>query len=246
MNRNPTILILGAGSDMAKWIARKFASSHFAVQLAGRDISQMERLKKDLVGRYRADVSIYHFDAIDFDSHASFISLLSKLPDIVLYTAGYMCDQQEAQEDESKTRNTIDVNFTGAVSILNQFAIHFGKRASGTIIGISSVAGDRGRGNNYIYGSSKAAFSAYLSGMRNGLFKKNVRVITVKPGFVYTKMTQHMALPKKLVATPEEVAEEIYTAVNKNKDTVYVKSVWRWIMWVIKLVPEPIFKRINL
>ena len=242
---NKTILILGAGSDIAKWIARKFASCHFSVQLAGRNIGQMEKLKKDIVSRYRAEVSVYHFDAIDFDSHAAFVFSLPKLPDIVLYTAGYMCEQKEAQEDQKKAKNMIEVNYTGAVSVLNQFAPLFRQRASGCIIGISSVAGDRGRGSNYIYGSSKAAFSTYLSGLRNALFNDRVHVITVKPGFVYTKMTQHLALPSVLTISPEDLAARIYTAFKNGKNVVYVKPVWRWIMRIIKLIPESLFKRFN-
>lgn len=241
-----TILILGSGSDIAKAIARKFARQHYAIQLAGRKTEQMERLKKDLEVRFDVPVSCHLFDAEDFSAHAVFISSLPLLPEIVVYSAGAMSEQTDAQQDWEKTKSMMDVNYAGAVSILNKFSLLFGKRKSGCIIGISSVAGDRGRGSNYIYGSTKAAFSAYLSGLRNELFKKNVHVITVKPGFVYTKMTQEIKLPPGLTANPELVADKIYTAVIKKKSVIYVKPLWKWIMQIIKLIPEPVFKRTGL
>jgi len=241
-----SVLILGAGSDIAKAIARKFAQHHYAVRLAGRSPEQMDRLKKDLINRYNTHAFVHLFDAADFNSHSSFVSSLPELPDVIIYTAGYMSEQGDAQIDWLKTKTMIDVNYAGAVSVLNRFAQLFSERGSGSIVGVSSVAGDRGRGSNYIYGSTKAAFTAYLSGMRNSLFKKNVQVITVKPGFVYTKMTQHLTLPARLTSSPEKVAENIYYAVIKKKNVIYAKPVWRWIMQVIKAVPEPVFKRANL
>lgn len=246
MNSKKTILILGAGSDIAKAIAREFASHGFTMQLAGRNSEKMERLQKDLISRYNTRATTHYFDAADFDSHAEFVSALTIIPDVVVYSAGAMSDQSEAARDWTKTKNMVDVNYAGAVSIINQFATLFGERNSGCIVGVSSVAGDRGRGSNYIYGSTKAAFTAFLSGLRNELFKKNVQVLTVKPGFVYTKMTQQYNLPKPLTAHPEKVAEKIYHAVQKGKSVIYVKSMWRWIMLVIRVLPEAIFKRINL
>lgn len=241
-----TILILGSGSDISKAIARKFARQHYSIQLAGRKTEQMERLKKDLEARFDATVSCHLFDAEDFGAHAGFISSLPGLPDIVVYSAGAMSEQTDALKDWEKTKSMMDVNYAGAVSILNKFAMLFGERKSGCIIGISSVAGDRGRGSNYIYGSTKAAFTAYLSGLRNELFKKNVQVITVKPGFVYTKMTQEIKLPPRLTAKPEQVADKIYEAVLKKKSVIYVKPLWKWIMQIIKIIPEPVFKRTSL
>jgi len=122
----------------------------------------------------------------------------------------------------------------------------FEKRKSGFIIGISSVAGDRGRKSNYIYGSAKAALTAYLSGLRNRLYVANVHVLTVKPGFVATKMTEGMDLPEKLTAQPEAVAEDIYRAQQKNKNVLYTKWIWRWVMLIIKVIPEWKFKRMSI
>jgi short-subunit dehydrogenase len=246
MNKEKTILILGAGSDMAKAMARKFASEHYDIQLAGRNREQLQRLQNDLVSRYERGVSTHFFDAADFDAHQAFITALPVLPDVVIYSAGAMSEQGEAMQNWEKAKDMIAVNYAGAVSVLNRLALLFGQRRQGCIVGISSVAGDRGRGSNYIYGSTKAAFTAYLSGLRNELFKKGVQVITVKPGFVYTKMTQDIALPAKLTAKPEKVADAVYQAVIKKKDVLYVKPVWRAIMQVIRLLPEPVFKRTKL
>jgi short-subunit dehydrogenase len=164
----------------------------------------------------------------------------------VIVAAGYMAEQKICENDWSETLNTINVNFTGAVSILNIVANDMEKNKNGFIVGISSVAGDRGRKANYIYGSSKAAFSAYLSGLRNRLFESKVQVLTVKPGFVATKMTAGLDLPEKLTANPEDVANDIYTAQQKSKDVLYTKGIWRLVMLIIKHIPEFIFKRMSL
>lgn len=246
MTARKTLLIIGAGSDMAKAIARKFASRNYAIQLAGRRVEEMERLQKDLENRYGAETWIYNLDVADFDTHDAFVSTLNVVPDIVVYSAGVMSDQATAARDWNKAKNMVDVNYAGAVSLLNKIAEIFRKRNAGCIVGISSVAGDRGRGSNYIYGSTKAAFTAYLSGLRNELFKQKVQVLTVKPGFVYTKMTQHLDLPARLTAQPEKVAEKIFQAVLKKKDIIYIKPAWRWIMQAIRIIPEPVFKRTKL
>ena len=138
------------------------------------------------------------------------------------------------------------VNYVGAVSILNIIAAKYVEAGKGVIVGISSVAGERGRQSNFFYGSAKAGFTAYLSGLRNRLFPKNVHVLTVKPGFVATKMTENMVTPKPVTATPDEVANAIYTAVEKKKNVIYVKWMWRWIMLIIRSIPESMFKKLKL
>jgi decaprenylphospho-beta-D-erythro-pentofuranosid-2-ulose 2-reductase len=136
-------------------------------------------------------------------------------------------------------------NFTGAVSILSYCANYFEPLQRGFIIGISSVAGDRGRQSNYVYGAAKGALSLYLQGLRNRLFAKGVRVITIKPGFVDTAMT--FGLPGLfLVATPQSIGERIVAALGKSADIVYLPGFWRYIMLIIKHIPEPIFKRMKL
>ena len=148
--------------------------------------------------------------------------------------------------DWNETLRTIHTNYTGAVSILNIVAADYAARQKGIIVGISSVAGNRGRQSNYIYGSAKAAFTAYLSGLRNKLFHNGVHVMTVLPGFVNTKMTAHLKLPRLLTAQPEEVAEAVYKGTLKKRNVIYVKWFWRWIMLIIALVPESVFKKKKL
>lgn len=155
-----------------------------------------------------------------------------------------MVDQKECEKDWVKTLNTINVNYVGPVSLLNIVANEIEQNKNGFIVGISSVAGDRGRKTNYIYGSSKVAFSAYLSGLRSRLYQSNVRVLTVKPGFVNTKMTQCLNLPKKLTAEPQDVAVDIFKAQQNKKDVIYTKAKWRLIMLIIKNIPEFIFKKV--
>ena len=186
------------------------------------------------------------FDITKFETHSDFYNSLEPKPFGVIVAAGYMAEQKECEKNFTKTLNTINVNYTGAVSILNIIANDMEKNKNGFIVGVSSVAGDRGRRTNYIYGSTKAAFSAYLSGLRNRLYESKIQVLTVKPGFVATKMTQHLDLSAKLTAQPEDVALDIYNAQQKGKDVLYTKGIWRLIMLIIKHIPEFIFKRMSL
>jgi hypothetical protein len=164
----------------------------------------------------------------------------------VILAFGILGDQELAQKDFTKAQEIIETNFSGGVSILECVAEDFENLGRGFIVAISSVAADRGRKSNYIYGSSKAGFSAYLSGLRHRLFSSGVTVLTVKPGFVSTKMTNDMDLPTTLTAQPQEVAENIFRAIAKGRNTIYVKPVWRLIMFVIIHLPEFIFKRTDL
>lgn len=241
-----TVLILGATSDIGFAIAKKFASEKYDVQLAGRRLDQLEPLQTDLVIRYEINCSIHKFDAADFASHQSFYDSLSPKPDVTVYVIGYMNDNEIAASDWNESLKTINANYSGAVSILNSIAADYQKRKSGTIVGISSVAGNRGRQSNYIYGSAKAAFTAYLSGLRNKLYHDKVHVMTVLPGFVYTKMTEHLSLPKLLTANPEQVANAVYNGVKKKSNIIYVKWFWKWIMLIITSIPESIFKKKKL
>ncbi|HRP55561.1 SDR family oxidoreductase [Agriterribacter sp.] len=241
-----TILILGATSDIGRAVARQFACKRFDIHLASRDPSKLSALKTDLNIRYSIQCFTHLFDAVDFASHESFYKRLEPGPDIVVCVFGYMNENELVIDDPGETLKTINTNYTGAVSILNIIAADYALQEKGCIVGISSVAGERGRQSNYIYGSAKAGFTAYLSGLRNKLYNKGVHVVTVLPGFVYTKMTEHLNLPKRLTAHPEDVARHIYIAVQKKKNIIYVKWFWRWIMCIIKLMPEPVFKRMKL
>jgi short-subunit dehydrogenase len=239
-------LILGATSDIATALAHQFASQGFNLTLAARNVERLESVVTDLEIRHNVEVEAVEFDALDFAAHTSFYDSLTVKPDTAICVFGYLGDQAKAQRDFSEAQRIIESNYTGAVSILNIIANDFEQRRSGTIIGISSVAGDRGRQSNYVYGSAKAALTTYLSGLRNRLVKSNVHVMTVKPGFVRTKMTSGLALPGPLTAKPERVAADIFAAYQKRGDQLYSLWLWRYLMFIIRNIPEPVFKRLRL
>jgi decaprenylphospho-beta-D-erythro-pentofuranosid-2-ulose 2-reductase len=239
------ILILGATSDIAMAVAHQFARNKFDVVVAGRNLEQLSKLAADIGIRHNVGAQAVVFDAAAFDQHPSLDAIISK-SDVVLCAFGYLGDQGTSRTSWSESYNVITSNFTGAVSVLNRVGEIFSKRKHGSIIGISSVAGERGRVSNYIYGSSKAGFTAYLSGLRNYLFQFGVHVLTVQPGFVKTKMTEGLPLPKPVTAMPEKVALDIFNAYKKKKNVLYTLWMWRWIMLIIKLIPEGIFKKLKL
>jgi decaprenylphospho-beta-D-erythro-pentofuranosid-2-ulose 2-reductase len=242
----PTVLILGAASDMAVAVARKYAAAKYDLLLAARNTARLDSLASDLKIRYNVNCNLVEFDALDYASHASFYNSLPQVPEVVVCVFGYLGDQDKAMQDWNHASQIIQSNYTGAVSVLNIVAASFVSRGSGTIVGISSVAGDRGRKSNYIYGSAKAGFTAYLSGLRNDLFHKGVHVMTVLPGFVNTNMTSGLKLPPLLTAQPGEVATAIFNAAKSKKNIIYVKWMWRWIMLIIRNIPEFMFKKMKL
>ena len=240
------ILIIGAKSDIARAVARKYAKSGHNLYLAARCSSELNSFAVDLAIRESIDIECIDIDVLNYSSHLSFYENLREKPLGVIFLAGYLGAQLDAQSNFDEARKIIDTNYTGAVSLLNIVADDFEKRKNGFIVGVSSVAGDRGRGSNYFYGSAKSALSAFLSGLRNRLYDSNVNVLTVKPGFVNTKMTSGMNLPNNLTSNPDDVANHIYSAQISKKDILYTKWEWKWIMVVIKLIPEWLFKRLSL
>ncbi len=242
----PTVLILGATSDIAVAIAKKYASNKFDVLLAARKPEQLKPLESDIIIRYGVNCHSLLFDALKYDSHASFFNSIQTKPDVTICVFGILDDEELAFDDWRIAERMINTNYTGAVSILNIIAKYYISQKKGTIIGISSVAGDRGRASKLIYASAKAAFTTYLAGLRNKCFKENVHVMTVQPGFVYTKMTENQPLPKAITSTPVEVADIIYRAYLKKKNIIYVKWFWRYIMTIIQVIPEFQFKKMKL
>lgn len=241
------VLILGANSDMACAIAEIFAKKERAnLYLASRDINSLNRRAADIAIRYSVAVKTFSFDAVDYDSHAAFYQQLAPRPDGVVFAVGLLGDQQRAQRDFTHARSVIESNFLGAISILELVAAEFEHRRAGFVIGISSVAGERGRQSNYIYGSAKAAFTAYLSGLRNRLAPRGVHVLTVLPGFAQTKMTADLQLPTMLTATPNEIASDVYQAWLKHQPILYTKKFWRYLMFAIRSIPERIFMTMKL
>jgi len=240
------VLIAGAKSDIARAAARLYADNGYDIYLAARNVSDLDAFSKDIKVRNQVDVKQLELDVLDYDSLEDFYNSLPEKPQGVISAVGYLGNQEKSQTDLKETRTIIDTNFTGIVCLFNIIAHDFEERKSGFIIGISSVAGDRGRKSNYTYGSAKAGFTAYLSGLRNRLDRAGVQVLTVKPGFVYTKMTAGLDLPGLLTARPEQVARDIYRAQLRKRGVVYSKGVWRVIMWVIRMIPEFMFKRMSL
>ncbi len=237
---------MGATSDIAQAVARRFAIASYGLQLAARDPAQLEILASDLRIRHQVSVQTLAFDALQFESHPDFFNDLKPAPSVVITVFGYLGDQAKGEKVWEEAQAILDTNYSGAVSILNLVAESFALKKEGAIIGISSVAGDRGRGSNYLYGSAKAGFSAYLSGLRNRMHAHGVLVVTVKPGFVDTSMTEDLDLPPLLTAKPSAVADDIFRAMKSKKDVVYSKWFWRPIMTVIALLPEGVFKRLKL
>ena len=241
-----TVLILGATSDIARAIARAYAKMGRAVILAARRHERLEADVADLALRYGVAARAVEFDAVDIANHAGLFDRLGALPDTVVSVVGFMGDQAVSEHDAEAAALVMRSNYVGPAAVLAEVANRMAARGSGVIIGISSVAGERGRARNYVYGSAKAGFTAYLSGLRNRLAGTGVRVITVLPGYVVTRMTAGMATPALLTAQPAAVAEAILAAEANSRDVIYVRPIWRWVMAVIRTIPERLFKRMRI
>lgn len=241
-----TALIVGATSDIAIALAKHLGSVGYNLQLAARNIEDLNALKSDIEIRNNVSVITIELDALKFESHYQLYQNLTIKPDIAILVFGYLGNHTLAMEDWKESQRIIATNYVGAVSILNVIANDFEKRKAGIIVGISSVAGDRGRMSNYLYGSAKAGLTAYLSGLRNRLFHSGVHVLTVKPGFVRTQMTEGLKLPALVTTDPKQVAKKILIAIKKKKNTIYVLPIWSLIMLLIRNIPEFLFKKLKL
>lgn len=243
------ILILGANSGMAKALIRRLAGPDTRLILASRNLAELRRTAADAAVRGQGPQPlVIGFDALRLETHSRFVQDLMRRVrtlDEVYVFFGALHPQAEAQKDFQLAQEMLTANYVGAVSVLERLAPHLERRKQGLIVGVSSVAGDRGRQSNYFYGSAKAGFSTYLQGLRNRLAKSGVRVLTVKPGFVDTPMTRHL---KKglLFASPETIARGLIKAVRQKRNVVYLPGYWRWIMLVVRSVPEFIFKKMKL
>lgn len=242
----PTALIIGGSSDIGLALARKFAEAGYDIQLTARKVDMLSTTLSDINIRFKVNCKAYPFLAEDINNHAQFFENLNPRPNVAIYVIGYMGTDDVVLKSGVESLAIINSNYIGAVSVLNIIAAYFAKEKKGTIIGISSVAGERGRQSNLIYGSAKAAFSSYLSGLRNFLTKFDVQVITIKPGYVNTKMTNHLKLPRFLTASPELVAKKVFHAYKNKRNTIYVKMIWRLIMIFIRNIPESLFKKMKL
>ena len=244
MSKNKTILIIGAKSDIALAVAKKFASKGYDLQLAARNSSELGVIVTDLEIRYKINVSTYELDILKYRTFGNFINSLDCLPDIAFLAVGILGNQKIDENNLSNSALVMRTNYLGPSLLLGVIANYFEKRGNGSIIGISSVAGERGRASNYIYGSAKSGFTAFLSGLRNRLHKSNVNVLSVLPGFVNTKMTHEIKLPRFVTGNVEEIANLIFIKKRQSK-TIYIFP-WKFIMIIILSIPESIFKRLNL
>lgn len=240
------VLILGARSDIGLAVAHRFAAAGHPIQLAARAPETLETDRNDIALRYGVQVTLHAFDVLDVAAVQDFVAGLHPLPQVAVCAVGLMGDQAESERDPAAATLVLRSNFEGPALAFGLIANRFETRGSGTLVGISSVAGNRGRATNYVYGSAKAGFTAWLSGLRNRLAKKGVHVLTVLPGFVATRMTEGMDLPARLTAQPAEVAEATFRAVAAGRNVIYVKPVWALIMTIISNIPESIFKRMKL
>jgi decaprenylphospho-beta-D-erythro-pentofuranosid-2-ulose 2-reductase len=244
-----TVLVLGATSGIGRHIAAAFARRGYDLYLTGRDAEEAWRLARDLELRHGVSAVAGAFDARSVDTHPAFFrGVLAAAPGGLaggVAAFGLLGEQEASARDFQEASAVLDVNYTGAVSILTLAANHLAEAGGGFIVGIGSVAGDRGRQSNYVYGSAKGALAIFLQGLRNRLHHSGVGVLTVKPGFIDTGMTY--GLPGMfLMADPARVGESVARAVERGRDVIYVPWFWRWILLAIRLVPERVFKRTRL
>jgi short-subunit dehydrogenase len=244
------VLILGGRSDIGRAIAHAFAAEGHAVQLAARRAEALEPERADLALRRDVPVTLHELDLLDTDALEAFVAGLEPLPEVAVCAVGTMGEQARDLADPHAAARTLRTNFEAPAQAMELLAARMEARGSGCLVGISSVAGDRGRASNYVYGSAKAGFTAYLSGLRNRLAQGgsggSVHVVTVKPGFVATRMTEGMDLPAKLTASPEELGRAVLGAVRRRRGVIYVKPVWWLVMRIIRALPEAVFKKTSL
>jgi len=242
------VLVLGATSAIAQATVRLLAARGAALYLVGRNAANLDAVAKDATTRGATKVEQQALDLDDVTAHEALVEQAMQALgglDGALIAHGVLGDQKACERTWAEAAKVLHTNFLSAASLLTSLANRFEAQKSGTLVVISSVAGDRGRQSNYVYGTSKGALNIFLQGLRNRLARSGVAVVTVKPGFVDTPMTAH--LPKnKLFASPEQVARGIMRAADKRKDEVYVPAKWALIMFIIRSIPERIFKRLKL
>lgn len=242
------VLIIGATSAIAEETARLYAKQGAALALVARNSERLQTLCADLPIRGAAAAHAYSMDVNDTDSHKGILdqaqAALGGL-DVVLIAHGTLPDQKACEQDVGLALREFNTNAVSTIALLTDLANRMESQGRGSIAVISSVAGDRGRQSNYLYGSAKAALSIFLQGLRNRLQASGVQVLTIKPGFVDSPMTANF---KKglLWVKPAVIAKGIVKAIRKKKDVVYLPFFWRWIMLIIKSIPEKMFKRMSL
>lgn len=242
-------IILGATSAIAQAITRIWASREYKMFLVARNEAHLAMIKEDLNVRGAGQIECYQMDANEFARHQTMLKEARETlggVDGILIAHGTLPDQTVCEQDFELTRKEIETNAISILSMLTEVANQFEQQGYGDIAVISSVAGDRGRQSNYVYGTAKAAVSTFLQGLRNRLASKGVHVLTIKPGFVDTPMTAAFDKGGPLWSTPDQIAHGIVNAIDKRRNVVYVPWFWWVIMTVIRHIPESIFKKMNL
>ncbi|MDR2123279.1 MAG: SDR family NAD(P)-dependent oxidoreductase [Flavobacteriaceae bacterium] len=242
------MIVLGATSDISQAFVDKVLSENKnkypKLYLVTSNPDETERFAKHIQVKHNQESEIIFFDVTENSDYSVFDTVET---DLLFCATGFLGkNTEEGLYNNKNTEKIIEINYSKLVPLINYFAHKFENKKKGTIIGLSSVAGLRGRQSNFIYGSSKAGFAVYLDGLRNYLSHKNVHVITVLPGFLDTKMTADLQLPKLLTASPQKAANVIYKAYKKKRNKIYVTGIWRIIMFIVKNIPEFIFKRMKM
>ena len=242
------ILVLGATSSIASACARRWAEQDCQFFLVGRSVERLDQVARDLVARGAA-VHTHILDLTHFDQHKAMLDACYAAlghVDIALIAHGTLPDQKACEQDVQTAVQEFTNNCLSVIGLLTDLANRMEAQKSGCIAVISSVAGDRGRPSNYLYGAAKGAVTDFCSGLRGRLLKSGVQVLTIKPGFVDTPMTQGLVLPTLLLVTPDKVAQDIVKAVAKRRDAIYTPWFWRWIMLIIIHIPGAVFKRLSM
>jgi len=232
-----SILVIGGNSDIGYATAKVFAQNKYNIHLVSRNTSQLELKKKEIENLYKVACKITSLDILNKENVNNFFNEYLESPTIILIAVGYM------EVDEKNYEQIANINYLSPMTFIEKSLIKYKtQKKLDTIIGISSVAGDRGKKKGSIYSSSKSAFSSYLDGLRQKLYLDGIHVITVKPGFVKTKMTENLKLPKILISNVNHVGNKIFKAYRSKKNTLYVPRYWSIIMFIYKMIPEKIFK----
>lgn len=239
MNQNKTVLILGANSDVAKQCILQYVEKGFAIIAASRSI---DSLKEFVTKNNLSKVSVLYFDASDFDSHQKFYDELPTKPYIVIYAAGFLVDNEKALSNFQGAQQMMTVNYMGAVSVLNIIAMDQSNKNLERIIGLSSLSGVRGRKSNFVYGSTKAAFTTYLAGLRQELAGRNIKVNVLVSGYINTKINAGLDLNKNLLMEPDYVAK--YIVNTGNSFTIVPNLKWKLIYIILKILPESLVAKL--
>lgn len=234
MEKEKTVLILGANSDVAKQCILQYAEKRFSVIAASRNVISLKNFISE--NNLGSKVEAIYFDATDFNSHQKFYKNISLKPNIVVYAAGFLVQNKTAFNNFDAAFEMMKTNYMGAISILNIIAMDFSNKNLERIIGLSSLSGVRGRKSNFIYGSTKSAFTQYLAGLRQELASRKIVVNVLISGYINTKINEGLELNKSLLMEPDYVAKHIVNA--GNSFTIVPNFKWKIIYWILKLSPE--------